>query len=162
MIAVADTSPLCYLILIDEIGLLSRLFDRVFVPPAVISELLHPDAPDAVREWAKNLPSGISVVKVPARSAPGLEKLQAGEREAILLAETVHADLILLDEKLARRAAAEIGLRITGTLGVLAEGASKGIVDLPAAIDRLRKTTFRCSPALLKATLDRFTGGHAR
>ncbi|WP_394766615.1 hypothetical protein [uncultured Paludibaculum sp.] len=47
-------------------------------------------------------------------------------------------------------------------MGVLGDGASKGIVDLPAAIDRLRKTTFRCFPALLKATLDRFGGGQVR
>jgi predicted nucleic acid-binding protein len=65
--------------------------------------------------------------------------------------------LILLDEKSARRTAAQRGLRITGTLGVLGEGAERGFVDLPAAIDCLRKTNFRCSPALLKETLDRFT-----
>jgi predicted nucleic acid-binding protein len=90
----------------------------------------------------------------PQRS--GMEKLQAGEQGAILLAESTNADMILLDEKSARRVAAERGLRVTGTLGVLGEGATRGLVDLPAAIDRLRRTTFRCSPALLKATLDRF------
>jgi predicted nucleic acid-binding protein len=65
--------------------------------------------------------------------------------------------LILLDEKSARRIAAERGMRITGTLGILGEAAARGIVDLPTAIDRLRGTNFRCSPVLLKATLDRFT-----
>jgi predicted nucleic acid-binding protein len=60
-------------------------------------------------------------------------------------------------QKSALRVADERGLRITGTLGVLGEGAERGLVDLPAALDRLRKTNFRCSPALLKATLDRFT-----
>jgi predicted nucleic acid-binding protein len=85
-----------------------------------------------------------------------LEKLQAGEQGAILLAESINADIILLDEKSARRVAADRGLRITGTLGILGEGAARGLVDLAATIDRLRRTTFRCSPALLKATLDRF------
>lgn len=81
----------------------------------------------------------------------GLEKLQAGERAAIILAESIQADLILLDEKAARRVAAELGLRVTGLLGGLGEAAARGLVDLPSAIDRLRKTTFRCPPALLKA-----------
>ena len=49
MIAVADTSPLCYLILISEVDLLRKLFSEVVVPAAVMTELLHEDAPEAVR-----------------------------------------------------------------------------------------------------------------
>jgi predicted nucleic acid-binding protein len=85
-----------------------------------------------------------------------MEKLQAGEQASILLAEAVNAKIILIDEKSARRVAADRGLRVTGMLGVLGEAASRGLVDLATAIDRLRTTSFRCSPALLKAILDRF------
>jgi predicted nucleic acid-binding protein len=157
MIAVADTSPLCYLILINEVDLLPKLFSEVVIPSAVMTELLHEDAPEAVRGWAANLPSWASVRENPVRNTAGLEKLQVGEQAAILMAESIRAELILLDEKSARRIAARRGMRITGTLGVLGEGAARGMVDLPAAIDRLRRTNFRCSPALMKATLDRFT-----
>jgi len=157
MIAVADTSPLCYLVLIDEVDLLRHLFRQVVAPSAVITELLHEDAPEAVRGWAANLPSWVSVRENPVRNTAGLEKLQVGEQAAILLAESISAELILLDEKSARRIAAQRGMRITGTLGVLGEAAARGMVDLPAAIDRLRRTNFRCSPALMKATLDRFS-----
>ena len=79
-----------------------------------------------------------------------------GEQAVILLAESISAELILLDEESARGIAAQRGMRITGTLGVLGE-ALRGLVDLPAAVDRLRRTNFRCSPALMKTTLDRFT-----
>jgi predicted nucleic acid-binding protein len=72
------------------------------------------------------------------------------------LAEYMKADIILLDEKAARRVAANRGLRVTGLLGVLGEAATRGLVELAPAIDRLRTTNFRSSPALLKATLDRF------
>jgi predicted nucleic acid-binding protein len=157
MTAIADTSPLCYLILIDEVDLLQKLFTQVVVPSAVITELLHEDAPEAVRGWAANLPPWVSVQENPVRSTAGLEKLQIGEQAVILLAESISAELILLDEKSARRIAVQRGMRITGTLGVLGEAAARGMVDLPAAIDRLRRTNFRCSPALMKATLDRFT-----
>ncbi|WP_321474617.1 hypothetical protein [uncultured Paludibaculum sp.] len=109
MTAVADASPLCYLVLIDEVGLLPGLFDRVFIPPAVIAELHHPDAPETVRDWAEHLPSWITVSEAAARSAPSLEKAQTSERDAILLTESLHADTILLDEKSARRVATEIG-----------------------------------------------------
>jgi len=86
----------------------------------------------------------------------GLEKLHAGEQATIVLAESVKADIVLLDEKAARRAAASLGLRVTGTLGVLGEAATRGLVELTPAIDRLRLTNFRSSPSLLKATLGRF------
>jgi predicted nucleic acid-binding protein len=97
------------------------------------------------------------VVKaVPPLATAGLERLQAGERAAILLAESTMADIILLDEKAARRVAAARGLRVTGMLGVLGEAATRGLVELASAIDRLRMTSFRASPGLLKTTLDRF------
>jgi predicted nucleic acid-binding protein len=156
MIAVADTSPICYLILIGEIDLLPKIFGEVLVPQAVLAELLHEDAPATVRGWASNLPSWICVKEPPLLANSGLERLQAGERAAILLAESIGSDIILLDEKAARRVAAARGLRVTGILGVLGEAATLGLVELVPAIDRLRTTNFRISPALLKATLDRF------
>lgn len=156
MIAVADASPLCYLILIGQIDLLPKLFLHVAVPRAVITELLHEDAPEAVRTWASNLPAWIGVQENPLSASAGLETLQGGEQASILLAESMKADIILLDEKAARRVAANRGLRVTGLLGVLGEAATRGLVELAPAIDRLRTTNFRSSPALLKATLDRF------
>jgi predicted nucleic acid-binding protein len=156
MTAVADTSPLCYLIMIGEIDLLPRLFSQNLVPKAVLAELSDEDAPKAVQSWTSNLPSWVTVSPDPSQSAVGLEKLQAGERAAILLAESMKADLIILDERAARRLATDRGLRVAGTLGILGEAAMRGWVELTPAIDRLRTTNFRYSPALLKATLDRF------
>ena len=109
MIAVSDTSPICYLVLVGEVKILPQLYSQVFVPAAVISELEHDDAPGAVRHWAANLPSWISVQPNPGGGTVGMEKLQAGEQAAILLAESIAADMILLDEKSARRVAAARG-----------------------------------------------------
>ena len=156
MTAVSDTSPICYLILIGEIDLLPKLFTQLSVPRAVAGELLHDDAPEIVRRWAANLPSWLKVEDDPAIANTGMEKLQAGERAAILLAESIRADMIVLDEKSARRVASDRGLRVAGTVGLLGGAATRGLVDLAPAIDRLTKTSFRYSPALLKATLDRF------
>ncbi|MBM3761236.1 MAG: DUF3368 domain-containing protein [Acidobacteria bacterium] len=156
MIAVVDASPLCYLLLIGEIDLLPQLFSRVVVPQAVIVELQHEDAPATVRNWACNPPIWISVEETPDTFSEGMEKLQAGERSAILLAESIEADIIVIDEKAARQIANHRGLCVTGVLGVIGEAASLGLVDLTQAIDRLRKTSFRCSPALFKATLEKY------
>jgi predicted nucleic acid-binding protein len=158
MIAVLDASPLCYLLLIGEIDLLPQLFSRVVVPETVILELQHDDAPATVRNWASNLPIWIFVEETPDTFSAGMEKLQAGERAAILLAELIQADIIIIDEKAARLIAGRRGLSVTGVLGVIGEAATLGLVDLTLAIDRLRRTSFRCSTALFKATLERYGG----
>jgi predicted nucleic acid-binding protein len=87
-----------------------------------------------------------------------LGRLHLGEREAITLAAQLKADLIVLDEKAARRVAVERGLYTTGLLGILDEAATRRLIDLPTAIERLQRTTFRASPRLLKALLDRHQG----
>jgi len=64
MIAVANASPICYLVLIGEIELLPKLFSKVVVPRAVIEELLAERAPASVRSWALALrrPTLISLI----------------------------------------------------------------------------------------------------
>jgi predicted nucleic acid-binding protein len=149
MIGVSDTSPVCYLVLIREIDLLHRLFGQLLVPRAVLTELLHEDAPEVVRAWAAKLPPWISVRENPSSAADGMEKLQLGEQTAILLAQTIRADIILLDEKSARRVAADRGLRVTGTLGVLGRSRSRGTRRFyagggPAQEKRTSVTRQRC------------------
>jgi len=159
MIVVADASPVCYLILIGEIEVLSKLFTRVLLPIEVLRELQDAGAPPPVRAWANAPPSWVTICDAPqsagSNSDNKMDRLQAGERATILLAESIHAALILVDEKSARRVAAERGLRFTGLLGVLVEAANGGFVDMAAAINRLTKTNFRYSPGLLKAAWER-------
>ncbi|MGH9949283.1 MAG: hypothetical protein ACRD6X_19090 [Pyrinomonadaceae bacterium] len=42
MIIVADTSPINYLVLINEIDILPGLFEQITIPQAVFEELNHP------------------------------------------------------------------------------------------------------------------------
>jgi len=51
-------------------------------------------------------------------SDEGLTRLHAGERDAISLALTVHADAVLMDERRGRQEAENRGLKPIGTLGV--------------------------------------------
>jgi predicted nucleic acid-binding protein len=86
-VVVADTSPLNYLVLIQEIDLLAQLYGEVLVPDVVIAELRDSDAPAEVGQWASRLPLWIDVRPTPP-SDERLERLDEGERAAILLAES--------------------------------------------------------------------------
>jgi hypothetical protein len=55
MIVVADTSPINYLILIDQIHVLQALFGQVVIPGAVHAELLAPRTPQTVRLWPQSM-----------------------------------------------------------------------------------------------------------
>jgi predicted nucleic acid-binding protein len=152
---VSNTSPVCYLVLIGQVELMHQLFGEVRVPPAVLAELRASGAPDPVRGWAMAPPSWLDLPSVELAPDEGLHHLHAGERDAIALAEHLGADLVILDEKAARQTAAARGLRVTGLLGILEHAAQRGLCDLPDAITRLRETSFRASPPILKVLLDR-------
>src|SRR5271169_5174563 len=105
MIVIADTTPLNYLILIDEADLQPRLFGRVLIPPAVLSELQDPDTPTAVRIWVSASPPWLQVQPLQSDPDPELDHLDPGEREAIALAQELKADQLLLDVTEGRHAA---------------------------------------------------------
>jgi predicted nucleic acid-binding protein len=148
IVVVADTSPLNYLVQIDYPDLLAALYERVLVPPAVMSELDHPRTPPPVRAWLEHLPSWVEVRGVQSPPPAALAGLDRGEQEAIQLAQEQHADLLLMDERRAVALARRQGLEVTGTLGVLVQAARLGLVDIDAALNRLQTTDFRATPEL--------------
>jgi len=152
---VADTSPLNYLVLIEQIDLLPQLYGRVLIPEAVLDELSAMETPPLVRVWATNLPEWIEVSPATPIHDAGLTRLHAGERDAISLALTVHADAVLLDERHGRKEAENRGLKPIGTLGVLVAAHECGLIDLSATIDALRQTSFHASPKLLASIVNR-------
>jgi len=67
-------------------------------------------------------------------------ELDQGEAEAIVLANEQKADLILLDEKAARRVAKKLGLPVLGTVGVLIWAKKSGLIDsLRERLDALQR-----------------------
>lgn len=116
---VTNTSPLLYLHQLGLLELLPRLYQRIVVPTAVVSELAEGgrtgyDVPaPATLSW-------VVVETVPgAAILPMVTALGDGERAAIALAAARTSDLLILDDALARRHAHLLGLPVTGTLGVL-------------------------------------------
>ncbi len=55
-------------------------------------------------------------------------KLHDGEVEVIILAQEQKADLVILDDNVAKKTAKYLGLSVAGTLGVLVKAKRQGII----------------------------------
>ncbi|AUS99662.1 DUF3368 domain-containing protein [Nostoc sp. CENA543] len=156
MTIVCDTSPLCYLILIDEVEVLPQLFGRIIIPNAVCIELLAEGSYIQVQKWIAQPPSWLEIHSNTSLLPNLSSKLGIGEQEAISLSVQLDASLIILDDMDARQAAIAYGLNVTGLLGVLYRAGTQDIINFPNAISQLQLTTFRASSALIQSFLDRY------
>ncbi len=139
-VVVSDTTPLHYLILVGKESILEKLYGKVLVPSAVLMELRHKSAPRQVSAWAANPPPWVTVA-TPRSMAGGSDGLDFGERQALALAKEINADLVLLDDKVARRAALRENLKIKGTLGIIAHAARANLLDFSATLLDLQHTS---------------------
>jgi predicted nucleic acid-binding protein len=118
VIVVSDASPLIGLAVTGHLEFLKHLYEQVFIPEGVYQELTGGDVelPGAseVRtlEWIISRPVQNEVV---VHALEG--EVDHGEAAAIALAVELQADLILIDEQRARRAATRLGLNVVGVLG---------------------------------------------
>jgi len=156
MLVVSDTSPINYLVLIQQEILLPALYGRVAIPPAVYGELQRLQTPAEVRQWVVHPPAWLTVQR-PQQTLYAIQfpKLGAGEREAIPLAQELHAVFLLMDDTDGRAEAARRAIPVTGTVGVLETAAIRGLIDLPPVLARLQTTTFHGSPQLFADALAR-------
>jgi predicted nucleic acid-binding protein len=152
MTVVSDTSPLNYLVQMGYLDILPALYGEIVIPRGVAHELTNAAAPAVARQVIKTLPSWL-VLRDP-ESVDRTIGLGAGETEAISLALELKADRILIDDRAAYRAAVARGLNAAGTLTVLGDASDQGLLEIGAAIDKLRATNFRASQAVLDRLLE--------
>jgi len=128
-VIVADSSPLIGLARIGQLDILPRLGSRVLAPQFVWEEatIRGSSAPGAVEI---SQATWIEVQAVdPMLVEPFTILVDRGEAEAIALARTAHDSLLLLDDSRARRIAERLGIRRTGTVGLLRRAKEAGLID---------------------------------
>jgi predicted nucleic acid-binding protein len=154
VIVVADTSPINYLVLIEHIDVLTHFYGKIVIPPSVWEELQDANTPADVRAWVRDAPPWLEMRSLMGSPDPSLDFLDRGEREAIALAEELHADRLIADETLARAEAVRRKISVVGTLGILRNAARAGLLNLPDALAKLQTTSFFVAPELIRSLLD--------
>ena len=159
MIVISDTTPIVSLIKISRIDLLEKLFGEVCIPEAVFRELTTNTIFESEAEIVKNS----SFLKItPVKNLKSLEILQAasglddGESEAIILADELKSDILVIDERKGRKVAQKLGITITGTIGILIQAHDEKIIsteDIKIYLEQLRNSNIRLSESLIREAL---------
>jgi predicted nucleic acid-binding protein len=144
-VIVSDTSCLILFYKIGELDLLKKLFGKLHITDSVL------------KEFNQKIPDWIEVVELTTDLQKGLSSyLDKGEATAISLAAEHENSLLIIDEIKGRKAAKEMGISVTGSLGVLVAAKNKGhIQTVKPLIEKIQKTNFRISEELIERVLDK-------
>jgi uncharacterized protein len=152
---VSNTGPIVALAKADHLALLRILYGEVLIPPAVHRELLAKAGPEAQR-----IDDGLAgFLRVTPITSPSEEVdrltsgLGAGEQQAICLAlET--GDLLVLDDRAGRKAASQLGIAITGVVGVLLKAKQDGHLPMVRPVlEIIRRHGYWFSDAVVETAM---------
>ncbi len=147
---ICNSTPIISLHSINRMDILNKIYGEITIPNAVREEVDIKtkiiDKYDFFRiSWIKDI------------NAAKLFKtaLHRGEVEVILLAQELKADLSIIDDLTARKFAEYMGLRITGTLGVLIKAKQMKIVDrIKPILDELIENKIYISDRVYNLTIE--------
>lgn len=152
-IVVCDTGPILHLREAGLLDLLSKV-GKVFIPKMVDIELADIDAfwKNLRHPWISiETLSEIESTQAEVLHDSGL--LNAGESEAIILAQRLKVDWLLTDDSAARVYAKAIGLEVHGSLGIVLWAAAVGYLqhaEAKSAISRLAHSSLWISQTTLE------------
>lgn len=134
------------MILLDKIGeltLLNKLFGQVTITQEIADEFRN-ELPD----WVKiENPTNKTYQKILEAS------LDKGEASAIAYAIEHNDCLLIIDDYKGRRYAEQLGLKITGTLGVIINAKLNGHINsVKPLLDKIKQTDFRLTTDLERRT----------
>jgi predicted nucleic acid-binding protein len=144
--AVSDAGPLIHLAEIGSLELLST-FDTLLVPETVYKEVEAGGVPDELADLSYELVEA-------DESQVGAEELDAGERAAIAVAEE-RGIVLLIDDLAAREAASDAGVEVHGSIGVIAFGYARGLLDRDEAASLMRALQRQTSLFVTEAVVER-------
>ena len=142
-VTVSDTSCLILFHKIGELDLLKKLFGKIYITNSVFNE------------FNQKIPEWIEVMELTTDVQKGLSSyLDKGEATAISLAAEQENSILIIDEIKGRKVAKEMGISVTGSLGVLVAAKNNGhIQTVKPLIEKIQRTNFRISKELIDQVL---------
>lgn len=154
MIVICDASPIIALAAVGRLDLVRELYGEAIIPRAVHEEItLGPGGAELIAgaPW-------LFMRDARDRSVVGeLEgEVDRGEAEAIALAIELAADLIIIDDRRGRIAAARRGIPLTGVVGILLEARTRGLIGpVGPVLDELQtRAGFRLGESVRRQALE--------
>ena len=131
---ISDTS--CFIILsnIGELNLLHKVYGQIITTVEIANE------------FGEQLPDWVLIHQVTDKYRQQLLEMQLdkGESSAIALALETPDCTIILDDYKARKIADQLGLHITGTIGVIVKAKLNGLIpSIKPLLSKIRTTDFR-------------------
>lgn len=148
---IVNSTPLIVLGNAGLLEILQKLYGRILVPKAVYQEVTAKD--DAAGKILLNGADWLRIEEVQNKSDARIfsSRLHAGEVEVMLLAREQKADLLIIDDNAAKSTAKYLGMKVTGSLGVLLRAKQMGIIpDINDAMDQIILNGFYVSEELRK------------
>lgn len=140
-IVISDSSILIIFHKIKEFSILQKVYGELITTPEIINE------------FGEDIPDWIKILSVKDRKYQELLETQVdvGEASAIALAAEYDEVLLLLDDLKARKLAARLKLKVTGTLGIISKTKQLLIIkQVKPLIDKLLVTDFRLSDDIVE------------
>jgi len=152
MIVFSNTTPIIALSSLQRLDLLPRLFGHIHLVAEVVEEC---EAGGAIAVPSLRGFDWLSIVSSTPISQPSvLLELDKGEKHTLDMAQKQQADWVLIDEKIGRNMAEYLGLRVTGTLGVLLKAKQQGlIVSFQECVAAMQNQGIYYHPGLIQKLL---------
>lgn len=161
MIVISDTTPVISLLKAKQLDILHKMFGVVLIPEAVYKELTSNQKFQSEATLITSC-TFIHVVEVQNKESVKIFRkvtgLDAGESEAIVLAEEQKSDLLLMDEHKGRQTAIKLGIRITGTIGILLHAFQDNLLtrsQVEDCLDKMQNSGIRISNSLRESILQK-------
>jgi predicted nucleic acid-binding protein len=151
---VSNASPLITLAAIDRLDIFAALNAEVRVPTTVLTEVGAGAAADRADDRVRESGRFVLVDDVPILTEVERWGLDPGEAQAVSQALETAAKGVILDDLAGRRCAQALGLRVIGTLGLIARAQRVGtIAEAAPVIAAVREAGLYLSEALVRAVL---------
>lgn len=148
MLVVADSSALVALAVCDGLSWLDLRFEKVFVPRAVFQECTIAGKPKA--DELRTYLSGKIVEINPKMTLITPSGLGLGEIQAMSLYQQIQADVLLIDDRRARKVAQLNQLKTVGSLSLVLWAKQQGHLDsVRSAVDSIQQAGIFLSNTLI-------------